>query len=65
MECETKTVTLAELVSAMSHLPDDAVFRWFQDSAVIPSKGWHQATVTYRVTLGRVRKELGLSPNGG
>jgi len=57
---ETKTTTLKELVAAMSHLPDDAVFRWFQDSVVIPDKGWHQATVTYHVTMGQARKELGL-----
>jgi len=53
------------MVEAMSHLPDDAPFRWYQDSVVVPSRGWHQATDALVVTMGQVRKELGvLQPQG-
>lgn len=55
---ETRDVTLREMVEAMGHLPDDTVFRWYQDSVVIPDRGWHQPTVTMRITLGQLRREL-------
>lgn len=55
---ETRDVTLREMVEAMGHLPDDTVFRWYQDSVVIPDRGWHQPTLTMRITLGQLRREL-------
>lgn len=55
---ETRDVTLREMVEAMGQLPDDTVFRWYQDSVVIPDRGWHQPTVTMRITLGQLRREL-------
>lgn len=56
---ETRDMTLREMIEAMEG-PDEEVFRWYQDSVVIPSKGWHQPTVTMRVTLGQARRELGI-----
>jgi hypothetical protein len=55
---ETRDVSLTEMLAAMTHLPDETVFRWYQDSVVIPSRGWHQPTVTMRLTLGQLRREL-------
>lgn len=52
--------TLREMVEAMGHYRDDETFRWYQDSKLIPSGGWHEPTVTYRVTMGQVRRELGI-----
>ncbi len=61
MSLETKEVSLRELVAAMAKSKDEDTFRWFQDS-VINARGEPQATVTYRVTMGQVRQELGMSP---
>ncbi len=58
---ETREVSLRELVEQMAHVPDDETFRWYQDSKLIPSGGWHQPTVTYRVTMGQARRELGIT----
>lgn len=55
---ETRECTLRELVEAMHEAPDDTVFRWFQAS-VPGERGWPTPTITYRVTLGQVRRELG------
>lgn len=55
------TCTLREMVAVMSHMRDDETFRWFQDSYVASNGGVH-AGQTYRVTMGQVRAELGLTP---
>lgn len=55
----TKDVTLREMVEAMSKSPDDAVFRWFQDS--YPSQdGSIQPGTTMRITMRQIRSELGI-----
>ncbi len=59
----THHVTLKQMLEAMSHYPDETVFRWYQDSEVIPSKGWHQPTTTLVVTMGQVRQELRMTIN--
>ena len=61
MSQETKDVSLGELVAAMSKSKDEDTFRWFQDS-VIDGRGVPQPTVTYRVTMGQVRRDLGMTP---
>ncbi len=57
---ESRDVTLREMVEAMASLPDEAVFRWYQDSVVVPELGWHRPTVTMRITMGAIRRELGI-----
>ena len=64
MNLPTKQVSLREMVLAMGHMADDEVFRWFQDSEVIPSHGWHRPTVTMVVTMGQVRQELEIEMEG-
>lgn len=56
-EPPTVNATLREVVTAMAHLPDDTVFRWYQTSAT-SRDGVPQATATLRLTLGQVRAEL-------
>ena len=58
----TRDASLIEMVQAMSHLPDETVFRWYQCSEVDPSRGSHEPGDTLRVTLGQIRRDLGLSP---
>lgn len=59
---ETKQVSLREMVEAMAHEKDDAPFRWYQTSFT-GSDGTDvviNAGPTLLVTMGQVRRELGL-----
>ena len=51
--CRTRDVSLREMIQAMSHLPDDAVFRWFQTV-----HDGHPSD-TLKVTVGQARREAG------
>jgi len=55
-----RDVTLREMIEAMAALPDDAVFRWFQTSRPDPEIT-AEAGELLRVTMGQVRRELGLA----
>lgn len=52
---EIRDVTLREMVTAMAHLPNETVFRWYQTTI-----GGGIAGDTLRITLGQLRKELGV-----
>jgi hypothetical protein len=54
---------MREMVEAMSKLPDDAVFRWYQDSYAAPD-GSIQPADTMCVTMGQARAELGIASGG-
>lgn len=54
-----RDVTLREMVDAMNKSPDDVVFRWFQDSQP-NGDGSIAALDSLRLTLGQVRRELGI-----
>lgn len=57
---QTKDVSLREMVEAMSYYRDDETFRWFQPS-VVGDRGWAvPAGPALRVTMGQVRRELGI-----
>jgi hypothetical protein len=58
MDEKTKPVSLREMVEAMAHLPDETVFRWYQVS--LPGPGWALPGDSLFVTLGSVRKDLGI-----
>jgi hypothetical protein len=57
-------VSLREMLAAMCKYGDDETFRWYQLSH--PGvEGVSQPKETLRVTVGQVRKELGLSVDVG
>jgi hypothetical protein len=53
--------TLKEMVEAMSKYEDDEPFRWYQVAKMAHHGGWHEPVETLVVTMGQIRKELGLS----
>lgn len=57
----TRDVGLRELVESLSHLSDEEAFRWHQETRGMDAAGVPVAGDTLRVTMGRIREELGLA----